>query len=324
MNGWGDLEGRRVTNVKLGDGVVVRVEPTEDPQNPYVLIHFADDHEAERRFRLNTLRNKQFFDILVSEDGSKVEDAANEEHQAVGGADVPAKVREKRESTIRRIGQARGIRTLIHFTRYGSLRSILDNGLLDRRTLEGWPETTRPGFNDDKRLDGYPEAICLSISFPNYRMFYKYSNENRAEWVVLLLDSSILWKLNCAFFDENAACTTAKALPLAHRKKATALNRMFASGQTTRRTDLNIPRNYPTHPEAEVLVFESIPTAYIDQVCFYTEAARRKWIDNNADITPPTTCVNRRYFRPRKDWHAWSPNREDTHSYSPPGEEIPF
>ena len=97
-------------------------------------------------------------------------------------------------SEIRQICYEHDINTLCHFTRSERLRSILHRGLLSRNFLEKLPPQVRPQFPDQNRDDGYKEAICLSISFPNYKMFFsKTGRDNQHEWVVLLLDARVLW-----------------------------------------------------------------------------------------------------------------------------------
>ena len=64
----------------------------------------------------------------------------------------------------------RKIDVLCHFTRLENLIGILGNGLLPRRTLS---ERYIPFYAvDPYRRDDCPEAVCLSISFPNYMLFY--------------------------------------------------------------------------------------------------------------------------------------------------------
>jgi hypothetical protein len=128
------------------------------------------------------------------------------------------------EDQIRRICNRHCITTLVHFTRIENLRSILQNGLLNRSLLE----TRGQQFfcNDSDRVDGHPEAICLSISFPNYRMFYSIRKQKEkaeevkdSQWVVLLLDAKVLWELDCAFCQENASSNAVRHIPLEDRKK---------------------------------------------------------------------------------------------------------
>ena len=104
-----------------------------------------------------------------------------------------------REFQIQQICQNRGTTTLVHFTRIEDLRNILYEGLLDHQSLlKKYGQQFVP--NDRKRLDGHKEAICLSISFPNYQLFSKFSwseNDNQPDysgWVVLVLDAKVLWE----------------------------------------------------------------------------------------------------------------------------------
>ncbi len=66
----------------------------------------------------------------------------------------------------------RGITTVIHFTRVENLANILAYGLLSRSELDS--RDIEYVFNDWQRIDRYPNAISTSISFPNYKMFYRY------------------------------------------------------------------------------------------------------------------------------------------------------
>jgi hypothetical protein len=167
---------------------------------------------------------------------------------------------------IRAFCEQRGIQHLTHFTRLENLDSILKHGLVSRAKLDATIEPHAYFVNDDWRGDGCTEANCVSISFPNYQMFYKYRQANlQAQWVVLLLKPDILWELDCAFCRENAASKNVTAIPLTKRKQFSALVEMFDQYPPVKRDTL--PSSYPSHPQAEVLVFGTIPTQYIDIIC---------------------------------------------------------
>ena len=97
----------------------------------------------------------------------------------------------------------------------------------------------------------------MSISFPNYQLFSKFSwsdNESQPDysgWIVLLLDGKVLWELDCAFCQENAASNTVRHIPLEERKKPDALKGMFVdvccdTNETIyQRQSLQIPDHYP-------------------------------------------------------------------------------
>jgi len=78
----------------------------------------------------------------------------------------------RRRDAIRAYCAARRIDTLIHFTRLENLAGILADGILPRSAPGG--QARRVIFNDGVRIDGHKDAVCLSVSFPNYKMFYKY------------------------------------------------------------------------------------------------------------------------------------------------------
>ena len=167
---------------------------------------------------------------------------------------------QNRESQIQKICEDRGITTLVHFTQTEKLRNILHEGLLDHQSLlKKHGQQFVP--NDRKRIDGHKDAICLSISFPNYQLFSKFSwsdDDNQPDysgWVVLVLDAKVLWELDCAFCQENAASNAVRYIPVEERKKPEALKGMFVDvcsdtkGNVYQRQSLQIPDDYPTHPK---------------------------------------------------------------------------
>ncbi len=219
-----------------------------------------------------------------------------------------------RPAQIQRICYEQGISILCHFTRIERLYSILYRGLLNRSLLETLPSSIRPPFTDQNRDDGYKEAICLSISFPNYKMFFsntEYTNQH--EWIVLLLEARVLWELDCAFCHQNAIYKPVLDIPLEDRKKLEALKRMFWDWDYTNlekskskyKRDSQIPDSYPTHPEAEVLVFDSISAEYIKAVHFYNDTALQTWRKDNPKADFQELSANKQYFKPRCDYKAW-------------------
>ncbi|MBY5561080.1 DUF4433 domain-containing protein [Rhizobium leguminosarum] len=165
------------------------------------------------------------------------------------------------------------IPALYHFTRRSNLESILKHGLcsISRAAELG----IKANINDRSRLDGYPDAISLSIAFPNDRMLYKYrQNEPNEEWVVLAINPAILWSKNCAFSKRNAADHRIRERSLADLMNARAFRGMFeiiegiASREEQRLMDYD-----PTDPQAEVLVFEIIEPNQIWAVGFDSHQA---------------------------------------------------
>ena len=215
---------------------------------------------------------------------------------------------EARGAEIRHICKERNIEKLFHFTHLDNLRSILTNGLLGRSLLEGVRGQRQARFNDPGRYDGQKNAVCLSIGFPTYEMFYKCSKDNQASWVILILEPSLLWELDCAFCRENAASGAVSSIPLVDRKQAQSLREMFMDFGNTRRADLGIPDDYPTHRQAEVLVCESIPSQYIKAASFFDVEASNQWLQANPGehLKQFKFVGGDDYFKPRSDWNRWA------------------
>ena len=109
----------------------------------------------------------------------------------------------------------RNISSLYHFTKLNNLKSILDNGLLSVKYLK--ESNTKYMNNDNLRLDKVLNGISLSISYPNYRMFYKYRSlpENCGViWCVIELNPQLLIDKDCIFYTSNAAsnCSNSKGI----------------------------------------------------------------------------------------------------------------
>ena len=291
-------------------------DPSWDPP-PYVLIqgiefeHFYCKAYGQTAEIINKYYRKGSEIIIIGDIWDKRPVLVTEK---IGYDQIVVLINEVKLSEIQQICYERDIKTLCHFTRSDRLRSILHRDLLSRKFLEKLPLSVRPPFTDQDRDDGFKDAVCLSISFPNYRMFFsKTGRTNQHEWVVLLLDARILWELDCAFCHQNARFEPVLDVPLESRKRLVSLERMFwksdchSDGSTYHRQ--KIPNNYPTHPEGEVLVFDPIPAEYINEVHFYNEAALEAWLEKNSGTYSQRFCANESYFKYRCDYKAWQKSK---------------
>ena len=168
-----------------------------------------------------------------------------------------------------------GIPHLVHFTRCENLQSIFRYGLHPVTNFHA--KGIHAIRNDKIRLDGRPDGISLSVTFPNYRMFYKYRQlDVSADWAVLLLSNRILWEKECGYFKYNAADTRMRGLSRAQTMTLRALRDMFV--------DLDNPREHwlrpydPSDPQAEVMVYDHIEPTLIETVAFETEEATDRWM----------------------------------------------
>jgi hypothetical protein len=166
---------------------------------------------------------------------------------------------------------------LVHFTRARNLESILKYGLCSN--AKAGELGIKLHTNDPLRLDGHLDAISLSILFPNYKMFYKYRQEEpNEEWVVLIMGPGILWRKKCAFCQRNAADHRIRQRSAFDLMNADALRGMFEelegipSRQEQRLEDFD-----PTDPQAEVLVFETIEPNWIEYIAFNSDEVMSKY-----------------------------------------------
>jgi ssDNA thymidine ADP-ribosyltransferase, DarT len=198
----------------------------------------------------------------------------------------------------------REIQYLLHFTRLENLQSILVNGLLPTNACAA--QGVKPIVNDTYRWD-YTDAICFSVSFPNYKMFYARREEVKktepdAQWTVIAVNPSVMWDKNSAFCRENAANTNVTNIPLAQRKSEAAFDTMFSDYNDKTRELLKIPDSYTTHPQAEVLIFEPVEARYIIGAAFETVALKDAWSTKGAGkqfVHFPS------FFRGRLDYAHW-------------------
>lgn len=164
------------------------------------------------------------------------------------------------------IVEAHGIEHVLHFTRLSNLPSILQYGLLGRQTLVS--RSYRAEINDQYRFDYLPDALCCSLSFPNYKMFYSLrANNPGVDWAVLRLKPSLLWEKRCVFCASNAASREIASENIENRTTPAAFRAMFSDhSNMPDRSTLGIPDHYTTNPQAEVLVLEPIEPRYVMDV----------------------------------------------------------
>lgn len=195
--------------------------------------------------------------------------------------------------------EQRGILHLCHFTRVENLESILKYGLVPRSFLDD----EQAIVNDAFRYDRCENAVCTTIEFPNYKMFYQLRCDNpNTQWAVLRLDAQILTDFDCAFCQVNAGSAASFTIPLSERKGADALAKLYAPVVDGVRRSLLIPPSYPTSPQAEVLVFNTIPPEYIEAVYFNSVEVLRFF---KSMAYPVHMTVDTDWFSPRTDYRLW-------------------
>lgn len=167
--------------------------------------------------------------------------------------------------------QERKITSLYHFTKADNLHGILRNGLLSRRTLD--EKGISYLYNDEVRLENKLEANCLSIGFPNYKMFYKYRDQSSGdEWCVIELNPRILYEKECLFCIENAASNNENNRSDEEKKGIDGLKKLYYNEEYRR--EINLSSDFTTNPQAEVLVLDDIGVEYIEKIYFRNNPIR--------------------------------------------------
>lgn len=216
---------------------------------------------------------------------------------------------------IRAICLERGVTTLCHFTWRGNLPSIFRNGLVSRSYCEQLAAQGEQCFHlDGLRLDGHRGSICLSITHPNYKMFWSYRAQSHHDyWCVFLLKPDVLWEKPCSFYFRNAAHSTMSARNKDKMASADAFEGLFYShllraGEKIEGTERNqiLNGNEPTNPQAEVLVFDRIELGYVEKVAFLTRAGVNAALTECAGISISTPLVvETKWFDARRDYADW-------------------
>lgn len=157
----------------------------------------------------------------------------------------------------------RNIHQIFHFTNLGNLNNILNNGLKSIALLDH--EETEYYYNDAKRLDERHDYISLSISFPNYKMFWKCRQEEPNEqFVVLELSPMVILSKDCLFFYTNAACSEFRYQNEHFYQTTDAWNSLFLSENRNQ----TLPLKYTTDVQAELMIQGIIEPEYIKKIHF--------------------------------------------------------
>ncbi len=194
-----------------------------------------------------------------------------------------------------------GIKYVYHFTRLQNAARVLNDGLISRQILEVGPNP--PIFNDEYRYDQQKNAICCTIGHPNYKVFYPFQMAYKEEWVIIVVQSKVLWELDCAFCVENAASNNVTTIPINARKGVSAFKKMFEEieGKPSRK-ELEIIDRFPTNPQAEILVFNQIDPKYIQGVAFKNMSN----VGYFREQYPNFTFKRKQdLFYPRNDYEHW-------------------
>ena len=127
-------------------------------------------------------------------------------------------------------------------------------------------------------------------------MFYIKRNQltnkvDKDKWAVLLIESKVLWELDCLFMPNNAAKSSTI------KSKASASSEFFS--QMFNNTD-SIPNNWTTDVQAEVMVKDYIPAKYIKSIIVENSQAMN--ICKEKRSTDIEIIINKTFFGFRKNF----------------------
>jgi len=113
--------------------------------------------------------------------------------------------------------------------------------------------------------------------------------------------------MDCAFCTTNAASSCIRSKPIKELKQASALATLFNDYENElenmTRSSLSIPDYFPTNPQAEVLVFDTIPVGDIETI-YLKEHSESSTKFINAWGSVPVK-FNQLFFGPRVDYRCW-------------------
>ncbi len=253
--------------------------------------------EAAKRERLEAERLNQ----LAAEERARAQAVAARRGETIDA--LRTRILAAQQASLdlmRKMIAERAIEKLVHFTRAENLASILERGILSREALSGTPFL----HNDEVRVDGYPEVSCISIEFPNYRMFSRYKFTNReANWAVITMSSRVLLEKPCLFYPSNAASYTSRQLAQESLVAFEGLQRMFGDQEGLRKK-LELPNGSPTDPQAEILVFDAIEREFFEEIHVLR---RDPMVDQVGKQLPRAVPIRigGAMFAPRSDYKHW-------------------
>ncbi len=212
----------------------------------------------------------------------------------------------------------RKITYLTHFTRLENLASILRRGLFSRGALLNNPETANVRLNSEPLPLEWQFALSLNISFPDYKLFYKFQERMGYEWVVLIFDARILLEQSFYYFNRRAGEMifspgfNEQVSPYLQTPETFGI--LFQDFGDIKRTEMNIPLNYPTNPQSEILTFAPVGMRWLREVHFYNDYKLKQWWLQNMDLA---LSLDKRlwkaemtYFSPRCDYTFWKTDRQ--------------
>ena len=211
----------------------------------------------------------------------------------------------RRRNSIKKVISARQIKYLVHFTRLENVVNIFRHGILSRDECEKL--NLESMCSDQHRFDDLTTRICLSISFPNYKMLFNKTNGMTSpEYCLIFINPRVLYINHCLFSQGNAASKSFRDAAVVDGWNGFALEKMFHN-HNNKRSLSGIPSCFPTDPQAEVLL-----KGLIDSQEILAIVVRPSILEDNLssefEWTPEIMSkvhYNSDFFKYRSDWNHW-------------------
>ena len=228
--------------------------------------------------------------------------------------------RKERQKIYNYFTKERGVEYFVHFTPEENIPSILQHGIIPREDLSAHRIDAR--CPDQSRSDNHLDYSSFSVSFPNYRVMY--SKRHDMKFVVLCIDPRIILDFpisNISYLPTNAAN---QSLPKEIEEyigfsvaegifSETAYN--HKTGASCQRSELNIPVEFSTDPQAEVFIRATVEPSYIQKIICEDTIQRQRIRDVLCEhgLQNPwkeKTVYDEDLFDKRSDYKFWkSPQR---------------
>ena len=228
--------------------------------------------------------------------------------------------RKERQKIYNYFTKKRGVEYFVHFTPEENIPSILQHGIIPREDLSSHRiDAVCP---DRSRSDNHLDYSSFSVSFPNYRVMY--SKRHDMKFVILCIDPRIILDFpisEISYLPTNAAN---QSLPKEIEEytgfssvegifSETAYN--YKTETQCQRSELNIPPEYTTDPQAEVFVHATVEPKYIRKIICKDNSQRLQILDvlcehRQEEYWREKTIYDAAYFDKRSDYKFWkSPQR---------------
>lgn len=283
-------------------------EEVQTAKRDLVEINRKRTAELERKARAEALQEQ----LRMAEEARRRKEAHERELSRIALEEAWAKAAARREA-IRQDIEIRSIERLCHYTRIRNLPTILKHGLLSRSKLAAIGCAVIQ--NDPERFDRRLNRISLSVTFPNYKLFYRCQRQDSHfpggdQWVVLLISPNVCWNHDALFCKTNAASATVSNIHDEALSTPNAFAAMFDDQQSNHaREHRHLPPNFTWDPQAEVLVKDMIAPQEIMCIAFRDHASRE---DGRKLVAPmPESCkhidfaMDPSLFKPRFDYEHW-------------------